>query len=233
MIYAMSDLHGQYEKYKAMLEKIEFSDEDTLYVLGDVVDRGPEPIRLLKDMMERPNVFPIMGNHDFMALHILRTLAVEITEENYSSHLDSDFLQGLLEWQRNGGLVTIEQFKTLSQAERADLIDYISEFPYYEIAQTDESTFVMVHSGLGNFAPGKKLREYTIEELAFMRPPYDRRYFEDESIYIVSGHTPTLKITGKAEIYRSCGNICIDCGAFTEEGRLAGLCLDTMEEFYV
>ena len=40
MIYAVSDLHGCYEKYIKMLEKIQFRETDTLYVLGDVVDRG-------------------------------------------------------------------------------------------------------------------------------------------------------------------------------------------------
>ena len=41
MIYAaVSDLHGCYEKYLSMLEKIQFCEADTLYVLGDVVDRG-------------------------------------------------------------------------------------------------------------------------------------------------------------------------------------------------
>ena len=34
MIYAMSDLHGCYEKYIKLLEKIKFSNNDTLYILG-------------------------------------------------------------------------------------------------------------------------------------------------------------------------------------------------------
>ena len=37
----MSDIHGEYDKYLAMLEQIDLSEDDTLYVLGDVVDRGP------------------------------------------------------------------------------------------------------------------------------------------------------------------------------------------------
>ena len=47
MLYAMSDLHGEYQKYLAMLEKIKFNQEDTLYLLGDLVDRGPEPVKIL------------------------------------------------------------------------------------------------------------------------------------------------------------------------------------------
>ena len=56
MIYAVSDIHGCYSQYEEILEKIAFSDEDTLYVLGDVLDRGPEPLRVLEDMAGRHNV---------------------------------------------------------------------------------------------------------------------------------------------------------------------------------
>ena len=41
MTYVMSDIHGEYEKYLKMLDLIGFRDEDELYVLGDVIDRGP------------------------------------------------------------------------------------------------------------------------------------------------------------------------------------------------
>lgn len=72
MLYAMSDLHGEYQKYLAMLEKIKFNQEDTLYLLGDLVDRGPEPVKILQDIMQRPNVYPLLGNHEVMAIYILK-----------------------------------------------------------------------------------------------------------------------------------------------------------------
>ena len=40
MIYVISDLHGCYEEYIKMLELINFNGNDTLYVLGDICDRG-------------------------------------------------------------------------------------------------------------------------------------------------------------------------------------------------
>ena len=98
MIYVMSDIHGEYGKYRRMLEKIRFSDEDALYILGDVVDRGPEPVKLLQDMAVRENVFPIMGNHDAMARRLLEKLLVEITEENAESHIDGGLLREIMEW---------------------------------------------------------------------------------------------------------------------------------------
>ena len=44
MIYVMSDIHGEYEKYEAMLKQIHFSDQDTLYVLGSVMGPHPYPM---------------------------------------------------------------------------------------------------------------------------------------------------------------------------------------------
>ena len=72
MIYAMSDLHGCYDKYIKMLEKINFGDDDTLYILGDIVDRGPDGIKILQDVMKRKNVVALRGNHDFLAHYILK-----------------------------------------------------------------------------------------------------------------------------------------------------------------
>lgn len=43
--YAISDIHGEYEKFMELLEEIELEENDTLYVLGDVLDRGKHPIK--------------------------------------------------------------------------------------------------------------------------------------------------------------------------------------------
>ncbi len=43
MHWAISDIHGCYEEYRALLEKISFSPRDTLYFLGDAVDRRRSP----------------------------------------------------------------------------------------------------------------------------------------------------------------------------------------------
>ena len=61
MIYAMSDIHGQYELFRIPMEQIPLGKDDTLYVLGDVVDRGPDSMNTLKYMMANPNIIPIMG----------------------------------------------------------------------------------------------------------------------------------------------------------------------------
>ncbi len=233
MIYVMSDLHGEYEKYIKMLKLINFTDNDTLYILGDVVDRGNHPVKILKDMSMRANIYPLMGNHEIMALYLLKKLAVDITEDNYKSQIDTETMYALLDWQTEGGSTTIQEFTSLSKEERLDLINYIEEFSLYEIEEINGKLFIMVHSGLGNFSKDKELDDYTADELTCCRFDYSKKYFSNDNIYIITGHTPTLSITGKPEIYMCNNNINIDCGAVFENGQLACLCLDTMEAFYI
>ncbi len=231
MLYAMSDLHGEYQKYLAMLEKIKFSQEDTLYLLGDLVDRGPEPVKILQDIIKRPNVYPLLGNHEVMAIYILKQLLLEVTEETISQ-VDTYLMENIFIWQRNGGGVTLEQFQALPPRERRQLLEFMEGFGWYETVDVGQRAFLLVHAGLGNYRPGKKLEEYSLEELTMVRPDYQTQYFPDDSIYILSGHTPTKLLSGKWEIYHSHNNIVLDCGAAIG-GRLACLCLDTMEEFYL
>lgn len=231
MLYAMSDLHGEYQKYLAMLEKIKFNQEDTLYLLGDLVDRGPEPVKILQDIIKRPNVYPLMGNHEVMAVYILKQLLLEVTEETISQ-VDTYLMENIFIWQRNGGGVTLEQFQALPPRERRQLLEFMEGFGWYETVDVGQRAFLLVHAGLGNYRPGKKLEEYSLEELTMVRPDYQTQYFPDDSIYVLSGHTPTKLLSGKWEIYHSHNNIVLDCGAAIG-GRLACLCLDTMEEFYL
>lgn len=233
MIYVMADIHGEYDKYKLMLDRIAFSSNDTLYVLGDVVDRGDHPIKLLQDMASRDNIYPILGNHEAVAINVLRHLMVEITEANYATHVDTAALSHFLDWQEDGGVTTLREFQKLSIEERYDLLDYMEDFALYDVVDVGISTFILCHAGLQNFSQSRDLEAYLPHELILGRHNYERRYFDDSSIYIVTGHTPTLSITGNPSIYMNMNNIAIDCGATYPNGRLACLCLDTMEEFYV
>ena len=47
MRYVVSDIHGNYELLEKLLKKIKFSEDDTLFVLGDVIDKGKDVQKLL------------------------------------------------------------------------------------------------------------------------------------------------------------------------------------------
>lgn len=234
MKYVISDIHGCYDEYKSLLNKINFSENDELYVLGDTVDRGYSSIQVLKHMMMQPNIFPIMGNHDLIALLMLRKLCVKITEENAETHLSFEDIQEYMQWLKDGGGATVNDFIDLDEDEREDILEYFQEFLAYHEICVNEKRYILVHAGLNNFCENKKLEEYELQDLLFYRMDYGKRYFSDPDTYIVTGHTPTTEIRQdkKPMVYEENGHIAIDCGC-VYGGQLAAYCLDTNEVFYV
>ncbi len=232
MNFVMSDLHGCYEQYRQMLEKIRFSEENTLFILGDVLDRGDEGIRILLDMMKRPNVVPLLGNHEYMAYSVLKKFNVEVTADNYDTYLDSEAMEMYDNWIFNGGLTTCREFLKLNHAARESVLAYLGEFELYEEIEANGNTFVLVHGGLVGFEEHKDLSEYGLHDIVWGRCDYARQYYPDK--YLVTGHTPTSAIDSayKGRIYRENRHVAIDCGAVFGN-RLGCFCLDTQEEFYV
>ena len=229
----MSDLHGCFETYKAMLKKIDFSDDDILYILGDVIDRGPKPVSILLDLMERANVVVLAGNHCAMACQCFIFLMMEITDKSVGG-LDENVVMNLMQWQINGAQPTIDEFRKCNRKTQTEIIDFITDFDLCEQVEVGGKTFILVHGGLGNFAPDKQLYDYTLDEIVWERPDYSKAYFSDK--YVVTGHTPTMSIKENKRpgyIFHSNNHIAIDCGCTYKGGRLACIRLDDMKEFYV
>ena len=131
MTYVMSDLHGMYDRFIAMLEKIDFSDSDELFIIGDIIDRGERPVDILEYVMDKPNITVLLGNHEVMARDLLSRLTTEITEENINS-VDDDFLIELSIYKRNGGATTMKQLRALPPVKRKEIIDLIDSLYAYE-----------------------------------------------------------------------------------------------------
>ena len=223
MIYAMSDLHGCFYAYLDMLKKIDLGDEDTLYILGDVIDRGLYGIDILFDMMERPNVKPLIGNHEDMALPVMRAIAAGKVIGDPDDHRL---------WMYNGGETTKIAFRALSAEKQRQIIAYIESFTLREELSVGERRFHLSHS-LPEYVPGVDIGKASYEDLIWGRPDYSRCYQKD--ILCVTGHTPTMLIaeTYAGTIFRENNHLAIDCGAVFYDGRLGCICLDTLEEFYV
>lgn len=230
--YVISDIHGEYDRFLELLDKIKPGEEDTLYILGDILDRGPHPIRTLLLLMEMPNAVCLAGNHELMALECLEFLMREITDISIGE-LDEKMLGNLVTWQYNGSRTTIEEFRALSREMQRSVIDFLKEFSIYEELTVNGKDYLLVHGGLGNYRPEKDIEDYSLKELIWDRADYDISYFED--VYVVTGHTPTQEIAGNPRpgyIFRENNHIAIDCGCNRPDGRLGAICLDTGEEFY-
>lgn len=231
--YVIADIHGCAAEYYELLDKIGFSPDDELIVLGDAMDRGPEPITVIRDLMRRENAYYIRGNHDEMMLTVLRRLMVELSEETANALTGKDIL-AYYDWMKNGGEVTLRQYRKLSSAQQADIRDYLECSPCYDTLEWDGKLYVLTHAGIHNFDPQKELDAYDPVDFLWSRTDYDRKYFPGNRIYLVSGHTPSSLIRKDRLplIYTENNHIAIDCGCVFG-GNLAAYCIETGMVTYV
>lgn len=229
MIYCCSDIHGMYDKYIKLLEVIDLKDDDTLFVLGDIVDRGEDSIKIIMDMMKRPNVICLIGNHDYMAMLNFKFLLSKISEDTVK---ETNF-EILTKWFKSGGKTTFDEFVKLNRQQIKEIMDYMSEFRLYATVNVNNQDYVLVHGGLANFSEKRELNDYDLYEIIFERTDYHKQYFKDK--YLVTGHTPTCLIhqeENNFKIYKGNHHIAIDCGA-VYGGYLGAICLNNGKEFYV
>ena len=231
MIYVTSDLHGYpLDKFKKLLEKVNFSDEDYCFVLGDVIDRGPESVELLKWLMMQPNIELIMGNHE--AMFLACTFLFDTITEEALDNLTEEDMAAFNTWVANGGSETLNSISGCDREDILEIIDYVREAPLYDSVRVNNKDFLLVHSGLGEFDPNKDMSDYSADELIWTRPDLTQKYFDD--MITIFGHTPTLfygeKYRGKAVVTDTW--IDIDTGAACGGSPML-LRLDDMKEFYV
>ena len=228
MNYAISDLHGRYDLFKKMLERIGFSDSDTLYLLGDCLDRGSDGCKIILDLANRMNVVPIIGNHDFLAFYVLSKLSRALKPGE-----EADLSEIIGAWLMDGGKSTLDEFRALSPSEQKLVLSSIADFRNYAELKVGGREFVLCHGGISGYTPDRPLSDYSVENFIFKRTDYSKPIFTGNK-YLVTGHTPTAAIEGATEgkIYRANNHIAIDCGAVFDLG-LGCICLDTLEEFYV
>ncbi len=223
MIYVMSDLHGCYHEYLKALDLIRFSKHDTLYVLGDVIDRGSCGLEILEHMMMHENIIPLIGNHEWMAMSLLRKLCTEITEDNVETTLDVDDLISLEYWMHDGGKMTLDAFRKLDRWQMEMILDYLDEFRLIEEVHVNNKEYVLMHAGLSKPFKMNQLPYAKVEDVLF----HSTEYVLEDKI-IVCGHTPTKDNL----IHFKKGQIRIDCGCVFG-GNLAVLCLDDLSTYYV
>ncbi len=228
MHYAVSDIHGCYGLYQALLEKIGFCDEDTLFFLGDAADRGPDGIEVIRDLMRRPNTVCLLGNHEDMFRRVACRLGKKLPWSERGP-----FRRTFQNWTvRNGGRVTWDAYLKLPEQEQREILDWTDNLPWCCNLKLGDRAFLLAHAGVGAYAPEKDLSECTMFDFIWERMDYEKVYYRDR--LLVTGHTPTAFIdrsmTGR--IVQRNNHVAIDCGA-VYVGRLGCVCLETMEEIYV
>lgn len=223
--YVMSDIHGEGKLFHAMLSKIQFSDADTLYVLGDVIDRGPDGIALLQEIIATPNMTLLLGNHEYMMLQYYSADATEIQ---------------IRRWDRNGNAPTRDAYLQLDAQTQRKLLDALSQLPTHVKLTVGGERYHLVHG-----FPGE-----TEHDEVWTRPAADAKNPLTDEVLLI-GHTPVLYMLGSAEererimaemirngahprILHAPGFINIDCGCSMSAPikTLGCLRFEDMTEFY-
>lgn len=213
-IYVMSDIHGNADAFFRMLREINFTGSDILYVLGDVIDRNPGSVEVLRYIKQQSNIVMLMGNHELM-----------MTEYNNGNDFSGN-------WDYNGGEETRALLNNLEKDERSELIEWVENLPLRQSVYIKGVEYVLCHA-----CPFASDKHRTVWERI---DPSEKIKSESNKKYII-GHTPTLHFGYSSCGAKMVKNIdenlyYIDCGAAYTDYSGARLCclrLEDEKEFYV
>ncbi len=255
--YAISDIHGHVRPFDRILEHVSLGSGDRLYVLGDLVDRGPDPGAVIDLVRSLPNTVCLLGNHE------------DIMMSFYEGGPDADAAEF---WAANGGVPTSVYVDSLTEEERDSLFGWVRSLPLSAHVTVSGRRFILVHAGIdpARVTVPAEWSDEAVEDLLDRQSPaalaWIREGFWDvptglvdergEGPVVVAGHTPTCflrRIVGpEVECEDETGlglitflgatpdtgwtydKIDIDCGAAKGflRGRLGMLRLDDLECFY-
>jgi serine/threonine protein phosphatase 1 len=222
--YVIGDIHGCIRTLKALVEdQLQPTGKDTLFFLGDYIDRGPDSKAVLDYLVQLQGsgitAITLMGNHEFMLLESLEN------DEYFEL------------WKLNGSDATLQSFgiepeimdtRQCMRKIPPEYINFLKGLSYY--AETEG--FFIVHAGLGK--RGDKPLEDTDTLFWTRAETYNREILKGRKL--VHGHTPMSLESIKDRIYDPEERfINLDGGCVysrtTGLGNLAGLELDSMTLF--
>ena len=164
-----------------------------MYIIGDVIDRGPDSISILKDIMARPNVEMFLGNHELMML-------------DYFARTGSRPERWMLE--SNGGIVTFESLKNLKRKELAEIKRYFKNAWIQKYVEVGGVKYALHHSYWLEDYAGKDVRYSDLRRVQYQSvfkavwySPYrafeyvPAEIYDDEYIHII-GHVPVQFVYG-------------------------------------
>ena len=233
----MSDIHGQYSLFLKMLKIIKFSENDILYVLGDVIDRGPDGIACLQEIMKRKNIKMLLGNHEHMMLTVFDENYRIRNSEGFDSH------DVYLLWYKNGCQPTVSSFNKLPEEEQKELLKFIKNIPVNIEVTVNNKDFLLTHAApLPKYFDRDLSEHYRYSNDTEFAVWCRRFHHSDIGKTVIYGHTPTSYFQNykPLRIYKEKGSnyIDIDCGCayITNKnhkgGRLGCIRLDDMKNFY-
>lgn len=261
--YVCSDVHGCLDRFEKLLENINFSNKDKMYVLGDVIDRGEYGIELLKKCRDTEGIELLLGNHEFFMLEYLRKIKVcgDFYKENVK---DINFKNSAWISPNNGGMKTLSSFVKEKPEERDSLLEYLLSLPVLKIIEVNGDLFHLSHSGTmkklcENVTGPMEVRQtdvnkYEVDDIVWLSPYRSDLYIPPEAypenMVSIFGHVPVQRIYNSIgefaegvpekvyQVYKKGNLINIDGGCAYASNRnvetaLSCIELETMNEIYI
>lgn len=230
--YVVGDIHNEYEKFCNILKQIRLKGDDTLYLLGDVFDRGGEDANPADTYFEllklKEQCIWIRGNHDhWLADYIYRYY---ITKESKRWKL--------LPYTYNSFALLAER---LTDIDMLNLADHIMTLPLQCELRIGNTCYLLAHALTSSpDLPKERNAYYMMAD----REPEDFITTGIRGYISLLGHQLTnnllsckdghyLDAKGKSIWVNDKENVYyLDCGCGFADGYLACLCLETGERFY-
>ena len=116
--YLIGDVHGCFHELKALLKQAEFSPEqDTLWLTGDLVSRGPDSLAVLRYVRSLGQcVRMVLGNHDLHLLAVYAGISRNKPKDKLTPLLKAKDADELINWLRRQPLLQIDEEKKLVMA---------------------------------------------------------------------------------------------------------------------
>jgi serine/threonine protein phosphatase 1 len=213
--FVIGDIHGCAKTFKKLLfNTLEVGKDDDIYILGDMVDRGPNSKKVIDRVIKMQEsgyrIYPILGNHELLLLD------------------SANFVQNHIAWFQNGAKATLKSFGINYAYEfKPKYLNFFQTLPYFYMLDD----FIIVHGGLNfNIEDPFKDKESMVwirDNLVNLEKTGGRR--------LVCGHTPTpldliQKSLKKGKIQLDGG--CVYYGRHPGLGYLVALELNTMSLFF-
>ena len=225
-VWVIGDIHGCFLTFKNLLEnKIRLSKEDTVYLLGDMIDRGKrskETLDYIISLQQQGySILPIRGNHENLLVRLHNEKRKRFLFFRLFRNKDHQL------WLRSGGKHTLKSFQVKDIYDiPSPYIRWMESLPYYRIVDD----YILVHAGL-DFSIENPLAN-TTAMLTFKKMTIIPTLIDHK--IIIHGHTKcTRKKTEQMIAQRhhdhriNLDNGCIFIGK-QEYGSLLALNLDTM-----
>ena len=199
--YAATDLHGMYSLWKQIKEYMK--PDDTLYYLGDAIDRGPRGWDVFTELLDDPRVIFIRGNHEDMMYKAY----------SHTGPLGKKCLQY---WIENGGNITFENMKKIPFKIRMKYIKQIPKLSTMEVFKNGQGEiFLLTHAGC---TPNKEYWGLNDEDWSYSNL-WNRKHFTDpwpqdknnEQKFVIHGHTPVQYMHQLAKGFEKNEKVVVSC----------------------